>query len=114
MNCRERKEIIQIFRKWVSEKPFIREVFIYGSQVQGIAREDSDLDIGIELDPDTGDENALATFSCEVENWKSELQPLIKWPLHLEYNNLSGGTPRITEGKQKGHIVVYKRRILGT
>lgn len=110
MNCHERKEIIQIFRKWVSEKPFIREVFIYGSRVQCVAHEESDLDIGIELEPAEGDENALTTYLCEFDNWKSELQPLIKWPLHLEFYDPAGETPTIAEGRRKHHILVYKRK----
>jgi len=110
MNRQEQKAIIQILRKWADKKPFIQEVFIYGSQIQECVHTESDLDIGIELESQEGDESVLTTYLCEVEKWKNELQPLIKWPLHLEFHDFSGGTPRISEGKKKGCVLVYKRR----
>lgn len=108
MNCCELKKLIQIFREWASKKPFIHEIFLYGSQVQGSVHKESDLDVGIELEPDEGDGSAFTTYVCEVENWRNELQPLVAWPLHLEFYDPAGKTPRIAEGKQKGSILVYK------
>jgi len=100
---------VRINKEWSRNEPSIRRVFIYGSRAQGNPRQDSDLDVGVEIEPTGQDESALAIFIQESDRWKEELQPLIPWPLHFELNDARAGTPTIAHGKEEGHIIIYEQ-----
>lgn len=93
---------------WAIHQRLIRRVFLFGSRVRNDHREDSDLDIAIELiypDIDT----ALANWSFESDTWKRELQEFVPWQIDLQLL-CSQGTATIVSGVAQSSILVYERR----
>lgn len=96
-------------KEWASSNPLVKRAYLYGSRAKGDHKEDSDIDIAIEIDTEKGDSNTLATWTCNAEKWRQELQPLLKYKLHLEWEALQE-TPKIKNGLDESSILLYERK----
>jgi len=84
LNDRDEKLIGQVegeLINWANGKPAVLNVWIYGSRTCGRARDNSDLDIGIELDksarPEVWD-GLPESWRRETEALACEIRPLIQ------------------------------------
>ena len=93
----EIKKILKKYEKELKEKYGVRKIGIFGSYLRGEAKEESDLDILVEFEPEA--KISLLEF-VELENYLSDL-PRVKVVL-VEKSALK---PRI--GKQILNEVVY-------
>lgn len=103
------EDAVAILKSWAIERPFVRRIFVYGSRARGNHSTVSDLDVAIEFDPVEGDWNCLTTWVYEAKKWRKELQSLLPWPLHLEWNDSGGETPHVAAGLRESSILVYER-----
>lgn len=94
--------------EWVIHHRLIRRVFLFGSRVRNAHREDSDLDIAIELIYPNID-TALAHWSFESDAWKDELQKFVPWRVDLQLL-CPQGTAAIVSGVERSSILIYERR----
>jgi predicted nucleotidyltransferase len=95
---------------WASTTRMVDRVYFFGSRVRNEHREDSDLDIAIELifeDPNI----ALANWMLEVGNWRLQLEPLLPWRLDLQSFHETR-TPTVRLGIEQSSLLVYERESL--
>jgi predicted nucleotidyltransferase len=76
-------QVFQRIANWAASKPFVAAVYIFGSRAQDTERDNSDLDIAVELTVADATE-ALAIYMNEKEMWCQELQELSRWPVDLD------------------------------
>ena len=76
---------IEVISQWASNNALIQKVYIYGSRARGDFCKNSDLDVAIGIKPREGDSNTLAIWLCEGKKWSEELDPLLRYKLHLEW-----------------------------
>ena len=101
------EEIQSVVASWAKNEPLVRRAYIFGSRARDDFREDSDLDIAVEIRKNSGDENVLATWIFEHKNIEERLAKLIPFKLQLE--NLDGeNTPTVLNGVRQSSIMVYE------
>lgn len=101
------QEAVAILREWGRSQAIVSEVYIFGSRVKGVAREDSDLDVAVRLvfaDPDT----SLAHWMAHQKAWSEALESLIPYKIDLQLFH-PGATPIISSGLQSAAIVAFSR-----
>jgi len=94
--------LIEQIRSWAERKPEISRLWVYGSRVKKTFRENSDLDIAIELSPDF----EFADFICEKAGWCRGLQTITPFPLDIKlYEDNEGCVCK--NGVEEASILVY-------
>jgi predicted nucleotidyltransferase len=105
MDIQTAKDLIGV---WAIQKVQIKTVYVYGSRHRGDFRDNSDLDIAIELkESDLG--QALAEWIGEgyTNSWKKELSQLLPWEIHIE-QNMQGRTPTVLKGINSGAELIFQ------
>jgi predicted nucleotidyltransferase len=92
--------------RWAATKPIIRRVFIFGSRARDDFREDSDLDVAIEIDGVNG--NALATWMFDTKPWHAEISALVPFEIDLEFFD-EDETPIIKTAIERSSVLIYVR-----
>ena len=93
--------------EWANNVQSIRAVWFFGSRVKKANRDDSDLDVAIELlytDPDS----ALAHWMFDKENWLKEIQEFSTIPIDLQWHHPKA-TPTIARGIREGSVKIFER-----
>ena len=93
---------------WARLQRIVDRIYFFGSRVRGEHRNDSDLDVAVQLifpDPST----ALAHWSFESDTWISQLTPLLPWKLDLQLF-ASSATPTVSAGVTRSSVLVYERQ----
>jgi uncharacterized protein len=103
----ELRPAAQALRSWGSSKPFVRRLWIYGSRAKGTAREDSDLDVAVEIEPVGNDEESYTSFVSEANGWRTELQPMLTYKLHLKWYDRVNKP--VWDGVNSAGILVFER-----
>ena len=76
--------------RWAESVPACKRIYLYGSRITGKHREDSDLDVAMELDPEvlninnTTYTNISAVWIFNHGEWQQQLNELIDVAIHLE------------------------------
>ena len=92
-------------RDWAQSKNTIRRFWIYGSRLRGTQREDSDLDVAIEIDTIESLEEQVR-FGPTRMMWKKELEVLTpNWTVHVEMH----GTLKVDQFVACCGMLVYVR-----
>lgn len=102
-------DVVRSLQEWARARPEIVRVVLFGSRVRGDHRSNSDLDVALELEAAGWDAEPFITWTASAPDWRKELEPLLPWPLDLQWHDLAGETPTITAGIQRSHFVVYER-----
>ena len=100
-------EISKIVLNWSRKYPEIKRSYIYGSRVTGLNREDSDIDIAIELIKNTNDTSLKATWAFEKNRFLNSLQELLPYKLDLQiYDGIN--TEVVYKGISEAGILIYE------
>lgn len=103
---------IPMLRQWAEANPYISKLWIFGSYAKGNAKDDSDLDIAVEIIIPAvrrDNENVLAVYISEKDTWKKELQKLLSFEkVQIEYLDAKE-TPTVKNGVQEANILAYCR-----
>lgn len=98
-------EVLVKFRGWAEEKANIRRFWIYGSRLRGTQRDDSDLDVAIEIDTIESMDERI-DFGATRTLWKKELESLTpNWIVQVEMH----GTPKVDQFVACCGMLVYVR-----
>ena len=98
---------------WAEGKPAITRVLLHGSRARGLnkdggpVREDSDLDVAVEIECRDGDER-LDFMIGHRAGWHGELEARLPVPLHLDWYDRQH-TPHVVGSCTDGSLVVYER-----
>ena len=97
---------------WARCQPIVRRVWLFGSRVRDDFREDSDLDIAVELDVTAGEgidgSAGIALWMFDTESWREELQILSPYKVQLE-QYLQGQTPTIETALNRSSRLIYEK-----
>jgi predicted nucleotidyltransferase len=97
---------------WAAENPLVKRLWLFGSRVRGEHREDSDVDVAIELDMTAVkgvDESAgMATWAFDTMTWKPELELLLSRVVDLQRYK-AGETNIIQAGLDQSSVLVYEK-----
>ena len=99
-------QAISQIQNWAANKRWVRSVHLFGSRVHGTARDDSDIDIAVELTVDEGDE-AFGIWLDECEQWRTELQQFLPWTVDLDLFHPTAA-PHVAEYVAAGGREIYR------
>ena len=99
--------IKDVLREWASSNDYVRRVYIYGSRARADYRDDSDLDVVVEIMPRENDGNAFAVFVGDSPEWIDQLQPKLPYRLHLK-GRYGEDSPDVEAGIERSSILVYE------
>jgi predicted nucleotidyltransferase len=106
------EEISKKVAAWATDKPLILRVWLFGSRARGEHREDSDLDIAIQLDlaeiRGVDESGGFATWAFDTDGWDKELADLIPLEIDLE-QFVPGQTLVIAAALERSSILVYNK-----
>lgn len=91
-------QLVIVLRDWAAENPFVRRLWVFGSRLRGNQRDDSDIDVALEIDPIGNDEIPLTSWISSSDRWREELQPKLPHQLDLQFYDSTD---------QKSHVVQY-------
>ena len=96
---------VQRLRDWAASHLLVKRVWIYGSRLRGTQKSESDLDVCIEIDPLSTDEETQLIWMDEKERWLEDLESLSPYKIHLEMY----GTPNVSEYIESCSMLIYER-----
>jgi predicted nucleotidyltransferase len=96
--------IKQIIADWASKEPLVKRVYIFGSRTTNDNREDSDIDVAVEIHRLAGEKSITAAWMDVAEGYREQLCKLLPYPLHL----LDGDSLIILDGAYRNGILVYE------
>jgi predicted nucleotidyltransferase len=94
--------------RWAAAQPLVLRAWIFGSRARGTSRDESDIDVAIEIRKLSGDSCPWTTFMFEGERFKHSLQELLSLELDLQWYGGLLETPTIHSGLQESSILVYE------
>lgn len=94
--------------EWAVNKPEIKSVHFFGSRVKGTNREDSDLDVAIELMPGLDECGGLSAWMRSSDKWSKELNELIPYEVQAEWND-GENTDLIKKGLSEACMLVHAK-----
>jgi predicted nucleotidyltransferase len=96
------------FAAWADSKPAVRRAWAYGSRLRGTQREDSDLDLALEIETSGSEDEAWNEWMAESDDWKAELEELSQLNVQLEWY-AGEATPRILRFTSCCSMLVFER-----
>ncbi|MES9860316.1 MAG: nucleotidyltransferase domain-containing protein [Candidatus Thiodiazotropha sp. 4PDIVS1] len=94
--------------KWCESQPLIKKAHFFGSRYKGTHRDDSDLDIGVELNVGPHDSNLLSTWIHECREMQAEVQELINYKIDLQWYSNEEETPEMHKYLNEASVVIYQ------
>ena len=104
-------DIATILKFYSAERPSVLRTYIYGSRVSGTPRDDSDIDIAMELDPAFRPPlwDVLVDWDIEHGRFQQELQALISLQVHHTHFYTGMFTDYVESAARAG-MLVYERQ----
>ena len=100
------ESIKRIINDWARKEPLVKKVYIFGSRATDDYKEDSDIDIAVEIHRLPGEESITSAWMDVAEGYRQQLSKLFPYPLHL--HSLDGDSPITLDGAYRQGILVYE------
>ncbi|MCH2160099.1 MAG: nucleotidyltransferase domain-containing protein [Oleiphilaceae bacterium] len=94
--------------EWCRNHPLVKKAYFFGSRFKGLNREDSDFDIGVELNVGPHDSNLLSTWIFEGRDMRDDLQKLLTLKVDLQWYSNEEETPEMHKYLKEASIVIYQ------
>ena len=99
--------------EWAEDKPLVNRAWIFGSRVRGDHRDDSDIDVAVELDMHAirgiDGSGGFATWSFESKTWTPELEAILGLAVDLQYYR-TGETKIIQSALDRSSVLAYEKQ----
>jgi predicted nucleotidyltransferase len=105
----ELARITTLVAHWAASEPVILRAWIFGSRVRGTSRDDSDVDIAIEVSTLPGDSSPFVTFIHEKKRLRGAIQACLKLEVDLQWYGGQVETPTIYAGLQQSSVLAYSK-----
>ncbi|MEQ1772879.1 MAG: nucleotidyltransferase domain-containing protein [Burkholderiales bacterium] len=94
---------------WAESLPKVLRVWLFGSRAKNMHREDSDVDIAVELDTSQlKGEDPFTYWMFEKKQMLTTLQPLIANPIDFQLYQI-GGTPHVVSYVAESGVLLYEK-----
>ena len=84
-------------------------MWVFGSRLRGTYRDDSDLDVALEIDPLPKDEDVLTSWIPESSAWETELGNLVPYRVDLQLFDLDDPKSAIVRYVSCCSMLLYVR-----
>jgi predicted nucleotidyltransferase len=102
-----RDEWLAALRYWASKNDNVRELWLFGSRVEGRSRPGSDVDLALVLMPPSGKHDwAAGNYIALHSDWKRELEGIVG--RHVSLEALEPGSEEDEMVRQSG-VPLWKR-----
>jgi predicted nucleotidyltransferase len=101
--------IATVVTKWADSHKSIVRVWLYGSRVRGDHRDDSDIDIAVEVMTHTQDDDCFSVWIDEKPKLLTSLAWQLPMPVQLEWYGGQIETPTIERGLIQSSRLVFER-----
>ena len=100
-------ELGEIVRNWAAAHPRVSAAYLFGSRVKGTHRNDSDIDVAVELFTPKGNPGGFCDWAELADELRASLGSLLPVALDLtQYENRSE-TPTVYKGLVAASVLVY-------
>lgn len=103
------QSLVNIVKEWSIRQPRVSKTYLFGSRVKNTHRDDSDLDVAVELLSPKGRPGGFCDWVELRATLTSTLGALLPVKLHLELYENEVETPTIHTGILEASILVYLR-----
>lgn len=102
----------KIIAEWAKSEPLIIKVYIYGSRAKEDYKEDSDLDVAIEIMKLRHDSNVLSTWINEADRLKERLlKKFLKFSnVRLQLELLNDESITVLSGVRESGVLIYQKQ----
>lgn len=101
------KELGNIVRDWADAHPRVSAAYLFGSKVKGTHREDSDIDVAVELLTPKGNPGGFCDWAELAEDLRHTLGALLPVALDLTQYESQKETPVVHNGLSAASLLVY-------
>lgn len=98
-----------LVHSWAAAHPIITKVWIYGSRARGTHRDDSDLDVAVQVRGDYTIDEQFSVWMSASSELQVSLQSLLPILVQLEWYGNESETEIIHSGIAEGSLLVYER-----
>lgn len=96
-------------RSWAKSQPDVAEVYLFGSRAKGVARPDSDLDIGVVIKSTNPDEDAYTRWFFNADGWRGQLAALLPVRIDLQIANPEISTDIVAPAVKAHGVLIFAR-----
>lgn len=100
-------ELGEIVCRWAATHPRVSAAYLFGSRVKGTHREDSDLDVAVELLNPKGLPGNFCDWANLADELRESLSVLLPVKLDLTQYENSQDTPIVHGALSSGSVLVY-------
>ncbi|SDT24961.1 nucleotidyltransferase domain-containing protein [Pseudomonas chlororaphis] len=101
--------IANVVSAWAEKHKSISRVWLFGSRVRGDHRDDSDIDIAVEVIALNQDVDCYSVWREEKPKLLSSISSQLPMPVHLEWCGGQVETPTIERGLLQSSLIVFER-----
>jgi uncharacterized protein len=102
--------LIPQLRDWANVQPGIKRLWVYGSRLRGTQRDDSDLDIAIEIGPLETQADRDIFWGDVKPRWIAEFKQMVRaMTVHLEMHVPDDPTLQVTQYISSCSMLVFQR-----
>lgn len=101
------EELATIVRGWAAKHSRVSKVYLFGSRVKGTNREDSDLDVAIELLTPKGNLGGFCDWAELADELRASLSVVLPVALDLTQYENSQDTPTVHAALSAASLMIY-------
>ncbi|WP_242684171.1 nucleotidyltransferase family protein [Paraburkholderia hospita] len=101
---------MRTLRFWAEAQPHVRRLWVFGSRLKGTQRDDSDLDVAMEIDAFGQDESAAVSWVGYRQQCEHELCALTGFAVQLHPFDCADSTSKVVAYVSCCAALVYARK----
>jgi predicted nucleotidyltransferase len=103
-------DAMRTLRSWSETRSHVRRLWVFGSRLKGTQRDDSDLDVAMEIDARGTDESAAVSWVGYRHECEQELSALTRFRVDLHPFDCADPTSKVVAYVSCCAALVYARK----